>query len=218
MAPNPALLHLQDLTHTYHGKPALRLAEWKLPSKAQALVTGPSGCGKTTLLQLITGILPVQHGHVHVLGQCFSHLTLAGRDDFRGRHIGMVMQNLHLIPVLTVLENLHLARRLAGKLQDDAFARTLLKQLGVLNKANAYPHQLSQGEAQRVAIARALVHQPQLIVTDEPTSALDDANARTVCELLQTQAAAHGAGLIVVSHDARLKSAFKTVLNLGGKN
>jgi putative ABC transport system ATP-binding protein len=216
MATTP-LLTIKNLRHTYPGAASLTLPNWQLPAQAQALVSGPSGCGKTTLLQLITGILPVQQGEVVVLGQPLHQLTVEQQDAFRGKHLGLVLQTLHLIPVLTVSQNLALARQLAGLPADTILLQNLLTQLGVAAKANLYPHQLSQGEAQRVAIARALVHQPQLIVADEPTSALDDANANTVCTLLQAQAKRYGAGLIVVSHDQRLRTSFKHHLTLGGK-
>jgi len=215
--PATPLLTIKNLRHTYPGAKTLSLPDWQLPAKAQALVTGPSGCGKTTLLQLITGILPVQQGEVTVLGQPLHQLTVEQQDAFRGRHLGLVLQTLHLIPVLTARQNLALARELAGLPADAGLVQRLLQQLGVSDKADLYPHQLSQGEAQRVAIARALVHQPQLIVADEPTSALDDTNAQTVCALLQDQATRSGAGLIVVSHDQRLRSAFKHHQTLGGK-
>jgi putative ABC transport system ATP-binding protein len=215
--PATPLLTIKNLRHTYPGAKTLALPDWQLPAKAQALVAGPSGCGKTTLLQLIAGILPVQLGEVTVLGQPLHQLTVEQQDAFRGRNLGLVLQTLHLIPVLTVSQNLALARQLAGLPADSNLLQNLLTQLGVAAKANLYPHQLSQGEAQRVAIARALVHQPQLIVADEPTSALDDTNAKTVCTLLQDQATRNGAGLIVVSHDQRLRSAFKHHLTLGGK-
>lgn len=116
-------------------------------------------------------------GNVRILGQDLGALSESQRDRFRGRHIGFVFQQLHLMPALTVVENLALARQLAGHQPDPDRIDELLQRLGLAGLGARRPRALSHGQAQRVAIARALVNAPELLIADEPTSALDDANA-----------------------------------------
>jgi putative ABC transport system ATP-binding protein len=128
--------------------------------------------------------------------------------------VGIVLQRLHLIPALTVRDNLRLARTFARVPPDSMRINALIADLGLGALAGARPSRLSQGEAQRVAIARALVNRPSLILADEPTSALDDANCETVLTLLRAQAEASGATLVIATHDARLKAHFVHRLEL----
>jgi putative ABC transport system ATP-binding protein len=127
----------------------------------------------------------------------------------------MVMQRLHLISAMTIRANLQLAQRLASAAVDNALIEHLTQALGIIDKLDRYPRQLSQGEAQRAAIARALVNKPALLLADEPTSALDDKNCEAAISLLLDQAALHGATLIVATHDDRIKSRFAHVVLLG---
>jgi putative ABC transport system ATP-binding protein len=170
------------------------------------LLLGPSGSGKTTLLHAIAGLIRPSAGAVIVDGQDVSALKSAGADRFRGRTIGFVFQTLRLVRALTVEQNLALALNLAGKPADRARIAAALDRLGVGSLAGAKPARLSVGEAQRCAIARAVVTQPRLILADEPTSALDDRNADKAFALLQEEASACGAGLVIATHDSRLKT------------
>ncbi len=138
----------------------------------------------------------------------------AARDAFRAKHVGLVLQTLHLIPVISVRENLRLAQRLAGNAPDDARIDAVLEGLGVGELAPRKARSLSVGEAQRVAIARAAVNRPPLILADEPTSALDDANCAKAIELLLAQARACGATLVVATHDHRIRAHFTRELAL----
>lgn len=208
------MIDLKDIHHDYGQGAALQLAAFSLMQGEQALVIGPSGSGKTTLLHLLAGLLHPQRGEVTVAGVALSGLSPAALDHFRGRHIGFVPQRLHLIGALSALENLLLAQYLAGKKQNPPQALALLESLGLTPKANAKPHRLSQGQAQRLAIARALINQPGVLLADEPTANLDDQNAQTVCDLLQTQARAFGATLLIATHDRRLKERFAHQLAL----
>lgn len=125
-------------------------------------------------------------------------------DRFRGRHIGMVFQRLHLLPALTVTANLELARYLAGLPRDGVRVHSTLERLDIADLAHRRAHELSQGQAQRVAIARAVVNQPRILLADEPTASLDEANAERVARLLCDEAEACAATLVVASHDRRL--------------
>lgn len=200
------MLAVKNLRHAYDGTDVLRIPAWEADSGAHWLVVGPSGSGKTTLLHILAGILRPTSGSVILAGQDTGTLTAAELDRFRGRHIGIVLQRLHLVSSLTVMNNMLLAQYLAGLPQDRARAEAVLASLELEDKANAYPPQLSHGQAQRAAVARAVVNRPQLLLADEPTSNLDDVRCQQALDLLETQAQACGATLVIATHDQRIKS------------
>jgi len=207
-------VEIQDLRFGYGDQAVLALRHYTLDTGASAAVIGPSGSGKTTLVQLLAGLLTPDRGSIRILGQDLGALSESRRDRFRGRHIGFVFQQLHLMPALTVEQNLALARQLAGHPPDPDRLAALLEHLGLGALGGRRPRALSHGQAQRVAIARALVHAPELLIADEPTSALDDANAEAVLDLLVESAAAFGAALIVVTHDRRVRGRLARELSL----
>jgi putative ABC transport system ATP-binding protein len=209
------LVDIRDLEAGYGGKSVVALASLQIAKGQHTLLLGASGCGKTTLLNVLAGIASPLTGQVSINGAALAALSVSQRDRFRGRHIGLVMQRLHLISALTIGRNLRLAQQLAGVEVDDAVILRALETLGVAAKLERYPRELSQGEAQRVAIARAIVNRPELILADEPTSALDDANCLAAIDLLFAQAGEHGATLIVATHDQRIKARFQHVVELG---
>jgi putative ABC transport system ATP-binding protein len=150
-----------------------------------------------------------------VAGQPLAALAPAALDRFRGQHVGIVLQQLHLVPTLTVEKNVLLAQYLSGVGQDVKRVREVLASLDIGGKAHAYPHQLSHGQAQRVAVARAVVNKPALLVADEPTSNLDDARCTQALELLQSQARACGATLVIATHDQRITARVPNRFSLG---
>ncbi len=200
------MFDLRNLRHAYDGAEVLQVAAWQVEQGSQWLVLGPSGSGKTTLLHILAAILSPTSGTVNVAGQDLTALKPADLDRFRGRHIGIVLQRLHLVPSLTVTNNLLLAQYLASLPQDASRVREVLASLDVADKADAHPHELSFGQAQRVAVARAVVNRPTLLLADEPTSNLDDARCAQAYGLLESQARACGATLVVATHDQRIKS------------
>jgi putative ABC transport system ATP-binding protein len=197
---------IENLRHAYDGVEVLNVAAWRGEQGAQWLVIGPSGSGKTTLLHVIAGILRPTAGNVSIAGQDVMALKPADLDRFRGQHIGIVLQRLHLVSSLTVAENLLLAQYLAGVPQDGTRVREVLAGLDIAGKAEAYPHELSFGQAQRVAVARAVVNRPKLLLADEPTSNLDDERCAQAFGLLESQARACGATLVIATHDQRIKA------------
>ena len=209
------MICLENLRFNYPGgAEILRLDAFQLAEGGNVLIVGPSGCGKTTLLHLIAGLLSPSAGRVVVAGQDLAQLSPAARDLFRGRHIGIVLQQFHLLPTLTALQNLLVAQHVAARPVDRTAARAMLVALGVGERPDALPHQLSVGQQQRVAIARALVNHPQVLLADEPTSNLDDEAATAVALLLQDATRRHGASLVIATHDTRLKARFATELVL----
>lgn len=186
---------------SYDGQPVLENVSFKLEGQGKALLLGPSGSGKSSLINIITGLQTPNAGTV-TLGDRLVSGT--GGDDVRRRSMGIIFQTLRLVSALSVRANLLLAQRLQTGAQDKVLVDTTLEQLGIADRSEARPFELSQGEAQRAAIARALVVKPALIIADEPTSALDAANTERVAKLLLEVAEQAGASLLVATHDDRL--------------
>src|ERR1700730_9384216 len=196
------MINLEQLRFGYNGgNDVLRLDEFHLDPESNVLVVGPSGCGKTTLLHLIAGLLLPTQGRVSVDGQDLAQLSPPGRDRFRGRHIGIVLQQFHLLPTLTAMQNLLVAQSIAGLPVDRAAAHAMLRILGVDERIDAFPHQLSVGQQQRVAIARALVNRPKLVLADEPTSSLDSRTSIEIMAIFQRLNREQGISTIVVTHE-----------------
>lgn len=203
------MLETTGLSYQYDATKTIVFPDIRCKKGEHWLLLGQSGTGKTTLLHLLGGLRKAQNGTVQVGEQVLNDLTTTKLDKFRGQNIGIVFQQSHFVASLTVEGNLLLAQYLAGKKGDKARIKQLLEQLNLGHKLNANPNSLSQGEQQRVAIARALVNEPFVILADEPTSALDDENCTEVIQLLEQQAKATQATLLIVTHDQRLKSYFE---------
>jgi len=205
-----SVLEINDLVQRYDDRIVLRLDTWSVPHARHHLILGASGSGKSTLLHLIAGLRRPDKGWITVQGQEYSGLNRKQLDAFRGQHVGIVLQDLHLISALSLQDNLRLAQSLAGQKPERKRINQLLDQVGLAPIAAQKPDRISQGERQRAAIARALVNRPTLLLADEPTSALDDD-----IELLLEQATISEATLIVATHDRRIVSHFNDRLVLG---
>lgn len=205
---------LEDIRHRYGGETVLEVPRFAGGAGEHWLVLGLSGSGKTTLLHLMAGLLRPTEGRVEIAGQDLSALRGDALDRFRGRQIGIVFQEMHLLPSLTAEQNLLMAPYMAGLPQEAAHARAVLDDLDLVERAGAYPDELSTGERQRVAIGRAVMNKPALLLADEPTSSLDDVRSRQVLDLLTEQARAAGATLVIATHDRRVKERFSNRLDL----
>ncbi len=201
-------------SHGSAGTTALAFPDVTIARGGSCAVVGPSGSGKTTLLHLIAGLLTPRTGSIHVAGRRMDTASQRERDRLRGRLIGIVLQQLRLVASLSALDNLLLAQRLAGHPVSRESAVERLVGLGLGHRLHHRPRALSQGEAQRVAIARATLGRPALLLADEPTSSLDDANAELVLQLLTEQAVEHGAALLIVTHDARIRGRLEQEIGL----
>jgi putative ABC transport system ATP-binding protein len=208
------MLEIRNLRHQYAGRTVLSVPEWSVPKGEASLIIGPSGSGKSTLIAIIAGLLAPTAGTVRIGQTEITRLDGVERDAFRARHVGLAPQTLHLIGVISVRDNLRLARSLASLPADDAAIDAGLACLGIAALAGHKARDLSVGEAQRVAIARAVVNRPELILADEPTSALDDANCAKALALLREQAAQCGATLVIATHDQRIRDYFPRRLEL----
>ena len=191
--------------------------EFSLADKAQVALSGESGLGKTTFLHLIAGILKPDAGSIKLAGRDVSCLGEAERDRLRALTLGYIFQTFNLLPAFTCLENVLLGMSF-GPGADRAFAEALLRRVGLGDRLNHYPRQLSTGQQQRVAVARALANRPKLVLADEPTGNLDHANGRAALKLIREACAENGAALLLVSHDREVLGQFETVLDLAKIN
>jgi putative ABC transport system ATP-binding protein len=176
----------------------------EIPAAASAAIQGPSGSGKSTLLGLMAGLDQPTSGEVVVAGQSLSGLSEAALSRFRARHLGFVFQAYHLLPHFSALQNVTIAAEIAGLADAQARAREALARVGLEDRAEHLPAQLSGGECQRVALARAIVARPPILLCDEPTGSLDPLNADRVFDLLLELQRDLGATLVLVTHDAVL--------------
>ena len=200
------MLLAENLEAGRGGKVVARLGSLRVEAGQAALLVGPSGAGKSTLLLALAGLAHTVRGTARIGVTDVLTLRGAALDRFRGRYIGFVFQDIHLLPGLSTLDNLLLSPFAAGLAQDRDRARSLLESLGVGDKADRPAERLSRGEAQRAAIARAMLLKPQLILADEPTASLDDVAAQVVADLLLDAADQTGAALVIATHDRRIKA------------
>lgn len=177
---------------------------------------GPSGAGKSTLLNCLGGIELPDTGEVLYNGTSLSQLGENGRAKLRREAIGSIFQFFHLLPTLTVAENIELPLQLLAwpAARREATVRKLLKEVQLEHRANGKPHELSGGEQQRTAIARALSPEPRLILADEPTGNLDSASGERILDLLERLSETHGFSLVMVTHQPETTRICDRVLHL----
>tara|TARA_A100001388_G_C28545321_1_gene392217 strand:- start:17 stop:643 length:627 start_codon:yes stop_codon:yes gene_type:complete len=208
------MLKTKEVKFSYSKENQMRFPDLNVKKGESLLVLGESGSGKTTLIQIIAGLLKPNSGLVEFNGTNYEKLTQKKLDQFRGRHIGMVFQKPHFVRNISIIENIMLSLYLSKNKHDEKQIKELLEQVGLKNKANFLPDQLSQGEQQRSAIALAVAKRPDMILADEPTSSLDDSNCYKTIRLLKNQAQSKNAQLIIITHDQRLKDQFKNSISL----
>ncbi|RYG90551.1 ATP-binding cassette domain-containing protein [Loktanella sp. IMCC34160] len=175
---------------------------------------GPSGSGKSSLLMLMGGLEQATGGSVRALGHDLTTMSEDQLARFRRDNMGVVFQSFHLIPTMTALENVATPLELAGV--TDAFDRAAaeLAAVGLANRADHYPSQMSGGEQQRVALARAAAPRPRILLADEPTGNLDEANGQAIVDLLFGLRDRHGASLVMVTHSNELARRCDRVIRL----
>ena len=214
------LVHIEGLCKAYDDgtrvHEVLGDTDLVIERGAQVALIGRSGSGKSTLLNLLAGIDRPDRGRIQVDGTDLTALDETTRTRFRRRHIGFVYQFFNLVPTLTAAENVALPLELTGSGRREALAhaRADLATMGLGERTEAFPDQLSGGECQRVAIARALAHAPGLVLADEPTGNLDADTGRQVLALLQTRCRERGAGLVIVTHSREVAGGADRVLTL----
>jgi putative ABC transport system ATP-binding protein len=203
----PSIVKLRSVTKTYQrGGEAVRVLEdldLDVPTGSYEALMGPSGSGKTTLLNLIAGLDRPSNGSIEVAGKRLEGLGEGALAKWRSSTIGFVFQSYNLLPVLTALENVELPLLLTalGSAERKKRAQTALRIVGLEERMQHYPRQLSGGQEQRVAIARAIVNDPTIIVADEPTGDLDRAAADDILALLEKLNTQLGKTILMVTHD-----------------
>lgn len=197
-----------------NSQPVLQDLNLEIARGEILMLLGPSGSGKSSLLNLLAGVDQPDSGQIRILNQNMTALDEAGRTRFRREHIGVVYQFFNLIPTLTVMENILLPLSLNGRLAERPQAEQQLALMGLADKQDRFPEQLSGGEQQRVAICRALVHKPALLLADEPTGSLDNDTADQVLALMLEKIRQEQMTLIMVTHSDALIEHADRVLRL----
>ena len=186
-------------------------------SKGQTFaIVGPSGSGKTTLLGLCAGLDTADAGTVTLCGHNLQQLTQDQRAQLRNQEVGYIFQNFQLLPTLTALENVSVPLDLQGDKKATQIAKELLEKVGLGNRLDHYPSQLSGGEQQRVALARAFSNRPSILFADEPTGNLDEDTGETVIKLLLELNQEAGTTLVIITHDMDLAYRTQQILHLKG--
>ena len=206
---DPTLIRIRNLTKSYHrGRETVEVLhgiDLDIPRGDFVALMGPSGSGKTTLLNLIGGLDTPSGGSIEIAGERIDQLSSSQLSDWRAAHVGFVFQFYNLMPALTAVRNVELPLLLTdldGK-QRRRHAALALELVGLADRANHKPGELSGGQEQRVAIARAIVSDPTLLVCDEPTGDLDRKTAEEILGLLQSLNRDHGKTIVMVTHDTK---------------
>ncbi|MGB1405541.1 MAG: ABC transporter ATP-binding protein [Parvibaculales bacterium] len=194
----------------------LRGASLALAAGEVAALVGPSGSGKSSLLHIVGLLEKPDGGAISLRGQLIEMDNDRARTAMRLQHIGFVYQDHNLLPEFSAQENIALPARLAGQGRDDAMQNALvsLERLGLADRADHLPSQLSGGEQQRVAIARALANQPSLVLADEPTGSLDGASGEKVADFLLEEAKTQNAAVLLATHDMDLAARADRIVRL----
>jgi len=216
------LLNIKNLRKSYGTpdgsvQPVVDVPEFSIESGRQTALCGTSGTGKTTFLNLIAGILQPDDGLIELDGRPISGISEAGRDRLRARTIGYIFQTFNLLQGYSCVENVLLGMSF-GPGADRSRASELLERVGLGQRLDHLPRQLSTGQQQRVAVARALANRPKLVLADEPTGNLDPAAAAESLGLIRETCRESGAALLLVSHDREVLGQFDAVRDLAEIN
>jgi putative ABC transport system ATP-binding protein len=199
------IIETRNLGKVYHtGKvsvEALRGVNLAVRSGEFVAIVGPSGSGKSTLFHIIGGLTPPTSGSVRVESFDLAALTDSGRTKLRAKTVSFVFQKFNLLPNLTARQNIDLARYFGGTRQSDGEFESILEKLGIAQRLQHLPSELSGGEQQRVAIARALVNHPAILLADEPTGNLDSVNSEAVLEILRDLNDRTGQTILMITHN-----------------
>jgi putative ABC transport system ATP-binding protein len=214
------LIQVRDLDKTYRrgGEEIHVLQGLNLDVSAGEFVAfmGPSGSGKTTLLNLLGGLDVPTRGSINVAGDEITHMSSGKLTEWRARHVGFIFQMYNLIPVLTAFQNVELPLLLTklSKAERRTHVETALSIVGLTDRMNHFPRQLSGGQEQRVTIARAIVSDPTFLLCDEPTGDLDRKSADEVMALLEELVGSHHKTVLMVTHDPLVAARAHTILHL----
>tara|TARA_R110002111_G_scaffold238993_1_gene300711 strand:+ start:48 stop:779 length:732 start_codon:yes stop_codon:yes gene_type:complete len=224
-----ALLHATNLVKSFEQPSdesrgadrrltVLDVPEFSIRLGEQVALIGQSGGGKTTLLHLFAGLLTPDSGSIKIAGTELTRLSEQGRDRFRAATVGYVFQTFNLLPAFSAIENIKLGMSFGQGQPSNQRAADLLDRVGLADRANYRPHQLSVGQQQRVAIARSLAGKPKLLLADEPTANVDPQSAEMVLELIRSSCRDEEISLLLVTHDMNTAQRFDRIEQLDDIN
>ncbi len=212
------MIEIKELTKTYNSGEAqvnaLRGVSGVINDGESVAIIGKSGSGKSTLLNIIGGMDYPTSGEVYVDGENIATYNEKKMSGYRLKKIGFIFQFFHLIPILTVRENILLPLIIDEKKPDKEYFDELVSTLGLSEKLNSFPNQLSGGQKQRVAIGRAMIHRPSVVLADEPTGNLDSNTSKEVLELLFECAGKYGQTLVIVTHDLEVAKKCERIIEI----
>lgn len=212
------ILNVKHLEKTYSsGEKQLKVLDnisFNIEAGETFAIVGPSGSGKTTLLGLCAGLDQSDQGEIELCGTNLNELNEDQRALLRNKHVGFIFQNFQLLPTLTAIENVTVPLELQGVKNPELIAKELLEKVGLSDRLDHYPSQLSGGEQQRVALARAFSNKPSILFADEPTGNLDAETSEKVVDLLFKLNKETGTTLVIVTHDMELAKMNQRILRL----
>jgi ABC-type lipoprotein export system ATPase subunit len=210
------MLEIQNLKKSFREPSGEQLAILDIPlfhigAGEQVVLRGESGCGKTTLLHTISGLIASDSGSIVLDGLELTGYSEAGRDRIRAAKMGYVFQTFNLLPAFTAIENVKIGMKFSRKGIQHARAADLLNRVGLGNRMNYLPKQLSVGQQQRVAVARALANKPRLLLADEPTANVDPKNQANIIQLIQEVCRTEDVAILIVTHSDEVAKCFQRV-------
>ena len=212
------MLKVENLCKTYGTKEtkveALKNVSFSVSKGEFIAIVGPSGSGKSTLLHILGGVERPTSGHVYVEGEDIVFQNENSLALYRRRQVGLIYQFYNLIPILNVKENISLPVLLDGKKPDEKYLQELIEILGLQNRVNHLPNELSGGQQQGVSIGRSLIYHPALLLADEPTGNLDSKSSEEIMELLEMSNQKYGQTIIMITHDEELAMHAKRIISI----
>ena len=215
----PPIIQVENITKVYRiGKvdvPALRGVSFEVQKGEFVSIVGPSGSGKSTLFYILGGLTRATSGRVLVDGEDFARMSDGQRTEMRKRKIGFVFQKFNLLPTLTAKDNIEIALEIAGKNgADNGFLERVTQLLGVADRLDHRPSEMSGGEQQRVALARALINRPAIVLADEPTGNLDTKNSEIVLKMLRQTNQEFGQTVLMITHNPAAASIGDRIIHM----
>ena len=205
------MIHIENIVKRFGSLEVLHGIEFSVERGEIVSIVGASGAGKSTLLQIIGTLMTPDEGSVTIDGKAIAGMSDGELSEFRNRHVGFVFQFYNLVPNLTALENVELATQMCKK---PIKAEKILASVGLKDRMDNFPSQLSGGEQQRVSIARALAKNPKILLCDEPTGALDYKTSKQILSLLHKTCRETGTTVIVITHNGALASMADRIITM----
>lgn len=217
------MLEIRDLKKSYleptgQPIPIIDIPKLDIAQGEQVVLRGESGSGKTTLLHMISGLVGVDSGSIRLDGTELTKFTEGTRDRIRAAKMGYIFQTFNLLPAFTALENVKLGMTFSRKKINADRAKELMQRVGLGDRMNYRPNQLSVGQQQRVAVARALANQPRLLLADEPTANVDPANQDRIIELIKEVCIQDNVAILLVTHSDEVSGRFHRIERLENIN